>query len=133
MAWLLHDLVAALPCGDLVAVVDLQAYFLAEVQPVRWIVAGDGDGFAIDETVELERGAQRGDLLHDLLHLAVRERHFIEPILAAIVLKEDLLPVRQQVPLARLLNDFRVAPAALAQLVDDGSFKFGFFGQGGHG
>ena len=96
--------VSALPSGDLVAVVDLQAHFLAKVQPVRWVVPGDSDSFAIDETVEPERGTQRGDLLHDLLHLAVRERHFIEPILAAIVLKEDLLPVRQQVGFARLIG-----------------------------
>ncbi len=133
VARLLHDLVAALPGGNLVAVVDLQAHFLAKVQPLRWIVAGDGDGFAIDEAIKLERRAQRGDLLHNLLHLAVSQRYLIESIDPAIVLKQDLLPVRKQVRLGRILDDFCIAPTALAQLVDHGVFKFGFFGKGGHG
>lgn len=127
---MLHDLVAALPSGDLVAVVNLQAHFLAEVQRIRRVVAGDGDGFAVDEAVEFERRAQRGDLLHDLLHLTISQRHLIESIDPAIVLKQDLLPIRQQVRLARVLDDFRIAPTALAQFVDHGIFKFGFFGKG---
>ena len=73
-----------------------------------------------------------GDLLHDLLHLALRQRHFIEPILPAIVLEKNLRPVRPQVRLARVLDDLRVALTALAQLVNDGGFEVGFFGESGH-
>lgn len=54
-------------------------------------IAGDGHRLAIVETVELERSAQRGDLMY----LAVGQQHLVEPIDLAIVLKNDLLPVRQ--------------------------------------
>lgn len=133
MTWLLHDLVAALPSSDFVAVVDLQTHLLAKVQFVGWIVSGNGDSLAVDEAIELERCAQSGELLHDLLHFAISQRHFIEPVLAAIVLKKDALPIRQQVRLARVFDDIRVSPTTLAQLVDHGGFKIGFFGKGGHG
>ncbi|MGC4061578.1 MAG: hypothetical protein QM749_12320 [Aquabacterium sp.] len=57
-----------------------------------------------------------------------------EPVLATVVFEEDLLPVRQQVGLVGTLDDLQLTPAALAQFVDDSSFEFGFFGEGGgHG
>ena len=49
-------LVTALACGDFLSVVDFQADFLAQMEGVVGVVARDGDGFAVDEPVERQRG-----------------------------------------------------------------------------
>ncbi|MNH40139.1 hypothetical protein D3C79_1014130 [compost metagenome] len=94
-------------------VVDLQAHLFAEVQRVGRVVPCDGHSLAVDETVEPQRRAQGDDLLHHLLHLAVGQRHFVQPIFATVVLEEDLLPVCEQVCFAGALDDLQLTPATL--------------------
>ena len=84
---LLRDLIPALPGGDLLPVVDLQADLPTKVEGVRRIVPLDGDGFAVDEAIELEGRAQGFDLLQNLLHLAGGEGRVIQSVDAPVVLE----------------------------------------------
>ena len=84
---LLRDLIPALPGGDLLPVVDLQADLPAKVKGICRIVPLDGNGFAVDEAVELEGGAQGFDLFQDLHHLAVGEGRVVQPVDATVVLE----------------------------------------------
>ncbi len=103
-ARLLGDLINAPTRGDITPIVNVEAHFLAEVQRIIGIVALDGNGLAVDETVELHRRAQRRYLLEYLLHLAVCQATAIEPVDARIVLVEDLCPVGKEILLAGLVK-----------------------------
>ena len=66
---LAHDLIAALPCTDLLWVEQLQIYFLAKVMNVLLIIAFDHDLFAINALVNLVRSMPLIHLIDNLLHL----------------------------------------------------------------
>lgn len=84
---LLRDLIPALPGGNLLPVIDLQADLPAKVEGIRRIVSLDGDGFAVDEAIEFEGRAQRFDLLQNLLHLAIGEGRVVQSVDAPVVLE----------------------------------------------
>jgi len=52
---LLHDLVAALPCGYLLPVINLEADLFSQMQRIVWVVSDDRDGLTVDKTVEFKR------------------------------------------------------------------------------
>ena len=123
------DLVAALPRGYLPPIVDLEAHLLAEVEAVLRVVPGDGDGLAVDEAVQLEGRAERGDLLHDLLHLAICEGVVAQPVYAAVVVEEYGRPVLQKVLFTGVFDDL-LFPALAGEGLDEGVLEVGFLGEG---
>ena len=115
------DLVAAHAGGDLAAVVDLQADFLAQVQLIVRVVALDGHRLAIDEAVELHGRSQLDDLLEDLLHLPMGERATVQAVDLTVVLEEDVRPVVQQVLFRRVFKDPAVViPPVFLKIPDKG-------------
>ena len=81
------DLVAALPGGDFLAIVDLQADFLAEMCCVCGIVTFDGHGFAVDEGIQRQWRAQCFDLFEDLRHLTLGKALPVQAIDAFVVVE----------------------------------------------
>ena len=57
------------------------------MEGIRRIIPLDGDGFAIDEAIELEGRAQHFDLFQNLLHLAIGEGRVIQPVDATVILE----------------------------------------------
>ena len=113
--WLLGNLIAALAGGDFPLVIDFQADFLAIVEGVGRVIPLDGDGFAVDKAVQLQRGAQTGDLVQNLVHLAVRQRDLVQTVDLPVVLKEDLFPVLDQVLLGFIAQNFRLPAVFFGQ------------------
>ncbi|MDY4470728.1 MAG: hypothetical protein SPE94_01055 [Collinsella sp.] len=109
-------------------VVDFQADFLAQVKGVIRVVADDGNGFAVDEPVERQRGLKRFDLFDDLRHLTLREWTAIQAVYAGIVVKQDFRPVADKVLFGRVAkNTFRIVPTVLFQHSDNRFFERSFF------
>ena len=94
---LLGNLIATLTCGNFLSIIDFQTDFLAEVQFICRIVALDSNGLAVDKAIELQRCAQTGDLVKNLFHFAVGQRNIVQSVYFAVVFKEDLFPVLDQV------------------------------------
>ena len=80
-------LVTALTGSDLLSVVDFQADFLAQMEGVVGVVARDGDGFAVDEPVECQRGLECFDLFDNLRHLALCEWATVQAVYAGVVVE----------------------------------------------
>ena len=78
-------------------VVDFEADFLAQMQKIFRVVAGDGDGLAVDKAVQRERGVQRGDLFQDLLQSPPRSGGIVQTVTATAVLKKDGRLVFEQI------------------------------------
>ena len=117
---LLSYLVAALAGCDLLTIIDLQAYLLAQVKHIVWVVARDGDGLPGDEPVERERSLERFDLFDDLCRLALSERAAVQAVYVGVVLEQNLRPVVDEVLLAGIAKHApRVVPAVLLQHGDD--------------
>ena len=123
---LLHNLITALPGGNLPTLIDLQGNFLAEVGCIIRIVPLDGDAAAVDEAVQAQRCAQGGDLLNDLLHLPIRQRKIIQAVNTPVVFKQNISPVPDQLRFAEILQDL-IFPALCLQQVNQGLFKVRFF------
>ena len=102
---LLHDLVAALPGGNLHAVVDFQADFLAEMCLVIGVIALDRNRFAVDKAVQLQRRAQFPNLLHNLLHFAIGQGIIAKAVYAAVIVKENVCPVADQILLGGIFQN----------------------------
>ena len=125
---LLSYLVAALAGCDLLTIIDLQAYLLAQVKHIVWVVARDGDGLPVDEPVERERGLERFDLFDDLCHLALGERAAVQAVYVGVVLEQNLRPVVDEVLLGGIAKHApRVVPAVLLQHGDDRFFERSLF------
>ena len=126
--WLLSYLVAALAGCDLLAIVDLQAHLLAQVERIVGVVARDGDGLSVDEPVERERGLERFYLFDDLCHLALGERTAIQAVDIRVVLEQNLRPVLNEVLLGGIAqNAVRIVPSVLLQHGDDSFFERSLF------
>ena len=104
---LLGNLVAALSGGNLPLVVNFQADLFTKVQRVGRVIPLDGYRFAVDKTVEFQWGAQTGDLVQNLLHFAIGQRNIVQPVNIPVILKEDLLPVPDQIFLSFIPQNFR--------------------------
>lgn len=96
------------------------------MQLVRRIVPLDGHGFSIDKAVELERGAQPGDLIENLLHLSIGEGDVVEAVDIPVVLKEDLLPVPDQILFGLVAQDLWFPAVFVYEQMDERRFKGGF-------
>ena len=81
------DLVPALPSGDFLAIVDLQADFLTEMCCVCGIVTFDGHGLAVDEGIQRQWRAQCFDLFEDLRHLTLGKALPVQAIDAFVVVE----------------------------------------------
>ena len=81
------DLVPALPRCYFLAIVDLQADFLAEMRCVCGIVTFDGHGFAVDEGIQRQWRAQCFDLFEDLRHLTLGKALPVQAIDAFVVVE----------------------------------------------
>ena len=68
---LFGNLIAAAATCDLLAIIKLQRHFLAKMSLVIGIVALDGDGFAVDEGVQLYRSTAGIDLFDYLVGLDI--------------------------------------------------------------
>ena len=81
------NLVAALPGGDFLAIVDLQTDFLAEMCCVCGIVTFDGHGLAVDEGIQRQWCTQCFDLFKDLRHLTLGKALPVQAIDAFVVVE----------------------------------------------
>ena len=124
---LLSYLVAALAGCNLLTIIDLQAYLLAQVKRIVGVVARDGDGLSVDESVERERGLECFDLFDDLCHLALGERAAVQAVYVGVVLEQNLRPVVDEALLCGIAKHApRVVPAMLLQHGDDCFFEESF-------
>ena len=105
---LFGNLIAALTGGNFLTVIDFQTDLFPEVQFICGIVAFDSNGFTIDKTVEFQRRAQTGNLVKNLLHFAVGQRNIVQPVHIPVVLKENMLPVLDQVFFRFIAQNFRL-------------------------
>ena len=122
---LLGNLIAALTGSNFLTVIDFQTDFLTEVQFICGIVAFDSNGFAIDKTVELQRRAQTDNLVKNLLHFTVGQRNVVQSIHIAVVLKENLFPVLDQVFFRFVTQNFRLPAIFFCKQVNQCRFKSG--------
>lgn len=97
-------LIATAATGDLFAVVELEGHFLAEMSLVIGIVAFDGNGFTVDECIQLYRSTAGINLFDYLVHLSSGERVVAKTVDSTIVVKEDVGPVCNQVGLSLVLR-----------------------------
>ena len=102
---MLDNLITALPSGDLQAVINLQENLLAEVLCILRVIPDDGNGLSVDKTVELQGCAQAGDLLQNLLHLAVGQRIVVQPVDAPVILEKDVRPVLDELLFRGIAQD----------------------------
>ena len=123
---LFGNLIAALTGGNFLTVIDFQTDFFPEVQFICGIVAFDSNGFTIDKTVEFQRRAQTGNLAKNLLHFAVGQRNIIQPVHIAVVFKEDLFPVLDQVFFCFIAQNFRLPSVFFCQQINERRFKSSF-------
>jgi len=68
---LLCYLVGTLSGGNLLTVVNFKADFLSEVDYVVRVVAFNGYGFSVYESIEVDGSFEKNDLFKDLLHFSV--------------------------------------------------------------
>ena len=94
---LFGNLIAAAATCDLLAVIELQRHFLAKMSLVIGIVAFDGNGFAVDESVHLYRSTAGIYLFDYLVHLSSGERVVTKTVDSTIIVVEDVGPVFYQV------------------------------------
>lgn len=123
---LLGDLVAARPGGDLQPVEELQRHILAVVEPVRFGLPADGHAPAVDELIERHRRAQRPHLREDLLHLPVGERHVVQLVHAAVVVKKNVRPVPDEVVLRGVFQDMPVPFVFIREQTDESRLEVRF-------
>ena len=124
--WLLYNLVSTFAVGNFLTVIYLQTDFLPKVQLIIRIVSDNRHAPTIDKAIQLQRSTQIDDLLHDLLHLAIRQRTFIQAVSLPIIIEQNIRPVFKQIRL-RWMTDYFRFPATLYQDAYDGFFKISLF------
>jgi len=123
------DLIPALPGSDLPAVIDFQADFLPNMERILGVVSGNGDGLAIYEAVQLQRGTQVDNLLQNLLHFAVSKRIVPQTVNIPVIVIQDVRPVFDQI-LFSGIGDNILLPAFVGEDFNQCVFKCAFFGKG---
>ena len=122
---LLNDLVGAFASRDLLAVIDVETDFLAEMRHIFFVVTRDRHGTPVDERIERERRSQGLDLLDYLCHFPVRQRVFAKPVYVVVVAVQYVFPIVEQIPLSWIAQD-TVLPSMLLKHGDDVFLKHRF-------
>lgn len=92
------------------------------------VVTRNGNGFTVDEPIKRQRGFERFNLLDYLLHLTLRERASVQAVYASVIVKQDLRPVIDEIPLCGIAkNASRIIPSVLLQHGDNCLFKRSLF------
>ena len=89
------------------------------------VVPLDRDAAAVDKAIEAQRCAQSRDLFDDLLHLSVRQWEIVQTVNAAIILKQNIGPVADQLRFAVVFQD-SVFPALGFQQINQRLLKVRF-------
>ena len=122
---MLNDLVGAFAARDLLAVIDVETDFLAEMRHIFFVVTRDRHGTPVDERIERERRSQGLDLLDYLCHFPVRQRVFAKPVYVVVVAVQYVFPIVEQIPLSWIAQD-TVLPSMLLKHGDDVFLKHRF-------
>ena len=110
--------VGAFAARDLLAVIDVETDFLAEMRHIFFVVTRDRHGTPVDERIERERRSQGLDLLDYLGHFPVCQRVFAEPVYVIVVAVQYAFPIVEQIPLSWIAQD-TVLPSMLLKHGDD--------------
>ena len=78
------------------------------MQRIGRVIPLNGHGFTIDKAIQFQRCAKPSDLVQNLLHFAIGQRDIIQTVNIPVILKENLLPVLDQLFFGFVPKDFRL-------------------------
>ena len=122
---LLNNLIAAITCGNFLAVIDFQRNLLAVILHIVRIITTDRCCTAVDEFIERKRSFQIIDVVDNLLHLSLSQRIVAEAHRLAVILIEDIRPILNKLFLRVVLQDLTL-PTVLLEHFYKRVFKLRF-------